>query len=327
VRAVIHLAPPGSIEAYYQEVGRAGRDGEDAIGLMLLSPGDLPRRRHLIESDTSGPPPGPETVQHQWGLFLELMRLAEGESCHHDAILRYFGDEEETLSGCGRCNVCLRAAAGGPDQQDFDPDQVALIVRKALSGVARVHGQYGLSAAVALLRGVNDPRLERRQLDRTSTFGVLSDFPEIWLTRLLRRCITRGWVDFFGGDRPVVALTQEGIEAMRGERMIRLPLPPRSIPGLKEAKRPAAAAGNGAIAAEDLDINQQRLFEALRSHRLDVAREQGVPPYIVASDRSLREIALLRPKDLESLQGASGIGPLKAERYGEGLLAVVRECP
>ncbi|MDG2334858.1 MAG: ATP-dependent DNA helicase [Myxococcota bacterium] len=323
VRAVIHLAPPGSIEAYYQEVGRAGRDGQDAVGLMILSPGDMPRRRHLIESDASGAIPSPEAVQHKWSLFLELMRFAEGGSCRHDAILRYFDDEDETLAGCGRCDVCRHFEAGGDASQDFDDEAVSLIVRKALSGVARIHGQFGLSAAVALLRGVADPRLERQGLHQTTTFGVLAEFGDDWLTRLLRRCVTAGWVDFFGGDRPVAALTEDGIAAMKGERPTRLLLPP-----LKEAGRRTSgrSRGRGSSPPEDeLDAAQGALFEALRAHRLEVARDEGVPPYVVASDRALRDIARLQPADFETLQLANGIGPNKAARYGDGLLAVVRD--
>jgi ATP-dependent DNA helicase RecQ len=148
VRAVVHLAPPGSIEAYYQEVGRAGRDGEPAVGLLLMSARDLPLRRALLERGAEdGTAPAPEVVEHKWGLFLELVRWAEGGSCRHDAILRYFGDEAETLDGCGRCDVCLALAdAGTPGASDHDAEAVALIVRKALSGVARVHGRFGLAA-------------------------------------------------------------------------------------------------------------------------------------------------------------------------------------
>ena len=325
VRAVVHLAPPGSVEAWYQEVGRAGRDGADSIGLMLLSPGDMPRRRHLIESDLLGTP-DPEVVKHRWGLFLELMRLAEGGSCRHDAVLRYFGDEEETLAGCGRCDVCERIGRGEAEEE-ADPEEAQLIIRKALSGVARVHDRFGLAAAVALLKGKSDDRLQRDGLERVSTFGILDAYSEEWLTRLLRRCVTAGWVDFLGGDRPVVALTEEGIAVMRGERPARLLLPPRQRAGrLTERTRSTRRAGSSPPpSAAELDPAARNLFEALRGHRLEVARQEGVPPYVIASDRTLREIAELRPMDRQALQMVHGIGQKKAERYGPGLLAVVLE--
>jgi ATP-dependent DNA helicase RecQ len=201
VRAVIHLGPPSSIEAYYQEVGRAGRDGADALGLLLISARDLPLRRALIERGSEGATPDPVVVEHKWGLFLELIRWAEGGTCRHDAILRYFGDEAETLDGCGRCDVCL---ALGSDTAVQDPEAVRLIARKALSGVARVHSRFGLQTAVALVHGDPDERLQRAGLTATPTFGNLREHSAEWLTRLLRRCVTAGWVSFSGGDRPVV---------------------------------------------------------------------------------------------------------------------------
>ncbi|MAI80932.1 MAG: recombinase RecQ [Deltaproteobacteria bacterium] len=324
VRAVVHLAPPGSIEAYYQEVGRAGRDGEDALGLMLVSPGDMARRRFLTQSDSHGEESESEAARHRWGLFLELMRFAEGGSCRHDAVLRYFGDEEETLSGCGRCDVCLRLAGEGDASEDYDPEQVSLVIRKALSGVARIHGRYGLSAAVALLRGKSDPRIERRGLHHTSTFGILDQFDEEWITQLLRRCITAGWLDFFGGEKPVIALTENGIAVMKAERPARLLLPPLSRPGRTRSR---ARGPDSTHTADVMDPADTTLFEALRNHRLEVAREEHIPPYRVASDRALRDIARLRPEDRLNLQLANGIGPNKAERYGDGLLEIVRRHP
>jgi ATP-dependent DNA helicase RecQ len=324
VRCVAHLAPPGSVEAYYQEVGRAGRDGADAVGLLLISPGDLAQRRALLERDAEAP--DSELLRHKWNLFLELMRWAEGGSCRHDAILRYFGDEEETLAGCGRCDVCLSLA----DADAPDAETTTLTVRKALSAVARIHGRFGLSAASKLLRGDADERLERAGLDRTPTFGVLAERSEEWLLRLLRRCVTAGWVDFHGGDRPVAVLTEEGTGVMRAERPARLLLPPAVTPrAARSAAQPAARGARRAQpkapASDALDGAGRELFEALRHHRLEVARAEGVPPYVVATDRALRDIAALRPSNPAELEQAHGIGPAKVSRYGTGLLAVVRQ--
>jgi ATP-dependent DNA helicase RecQ len=320
VRAVVHLGPPSSLEAYYQEVGRAGRDGAPALGLLLVSSRDLPLRRALIERGSEGAAPDPAVVEHKWGLFLELMRWAEGGSCRHDAILRYFGDEAETLHGCGRCDVCRALVDPG---EAHDADAVTLIVRKALSGVARVHGRFGLQTAVALIHGDADERLDRSGLASTQTFGNLREHPPEWLTRLLRRCVTAGWVSFTGAERPVVTLTEEGRAVMKGEHPARLLLPAardaaRAASAPRPKRRPAPS--------DELDSQGQALFEALRAWRLAVAREEAMAPFMVASDRTLRDIARLRPRTLDELAMAYGIGRHKAERYGLAVLRVVSEA-
>jgi ATP-dependent DNA helicase RecQ len=328
VRAVIHLAPPSSIEAYYQEVGRGGRDGQPAHGLMLSSAQDLPLRRFLIERGAGeGFEPKPEVVEHKWNLFLELMRWADGGSCRHDAILRYFGDEAETLHGCGRCDVC-QSIDQGDEQND---EEAAMIVRKALSGVARIHGRFGLQTAVKLLAGKSDERLSQLGLDRVRTFGALSSFSEERLVALLRRCVTAGFVSFAGADRPVVLLTADGVAAMKGERPIRILVPsePKKRGRRERAERGGGAAKSGSgkgrveVALDQLDPQAEALFAALRAHRMTVAKTEGVPPYVVASDRTLRELCILRPKTRGDLLAVHGIGAAKADRYGEGLLKVV----
>ena len=319
VRAVIHLAPPGSIEAYYQEVGRAGRDGLDALGVLCTSPSDLPLRRRLIELPNDGVRPDPARVQHKWSMFLELMRWAEGGTCRHDAILRYFGDEAETLAGCGRCDNCTALDEPG----EADAAETAIVVRKALSAAARTHRRFGLQAAVKLLAGTPDPRLERSGLASTKTFGALAGKNEEWLLALLRRCVTAGWIDFTTDERPVVLLTPAGKAVLFAQGAVRFLLPPEHS---ERARARSAASGSRKRRQVVVSTNPEdtALFEALRARRLELARAEGMPPYVVASDRTLRELAEVRPVSIAQLHGIYGIGPAKAARYGEALLDVVK---
>ena len=153
--------------------------------------------------------------------------------------------------------------------------------------------------------------------------------PEEWLQRLLRRCVTAGWVEFEGGDRPVALLSEEGRLVMLGKRAVRMRLPEeRGARGRSAGARPASGESRvetQSATGEVMDETAQAIFEALRSHRLKLAQAAGVPPYVVASDRALREIALLQPNTREELQEAHGIGPAKVRKYGDGLMAVVAE--
>ncbi|MCC7198466.1 MAG: ATP-dependent DNA helicase RecQ [Gammaproteobacteria bacterium] len=323
VRAVIHLGPPGSVEAYYQEVGRAGRDGEDAVGLMCWTQQDLPLRRRLLERPIDDMPPEPEVVEHKWNLFLELIRWAEGGSCRHDAILRYFGDEAETLAGCGRCDVCTTL-----DTAEHDAADTTLLARILLSGVARLGGRFGLKQVVRLLHGEPEERLERMGLTQVPTFGRLREHSQEWIQRALSRCVTAGWVAFSGDERPVVRLTEDGAAVMRGERPARWLPPPATRPAAVGARAPRTARGSRPAAALDeaaLDATGERVFNALRAMRHELARAQGVPAYVIAHDRTLRELARLRPQDAAGLRQVPGLGPQKVERYGQSFLAVIAD--
>jgi ATP-dependent DNA helicase RecQ len=179
-----------------------------------------------------------------------------------------------------------------------------------------------MGAVGKLLRGESDPRLERAGLEHVSTFGVLAEHRAAWLTRVLRRCVTAGFVGLRGEERPVVVLTEAGRRVMRAE------LPPRIVLPSLRPERPAPRGGSrrGVAAADPrAEPGERALFDALRAHRLEVSRSLGVPPYVVAHDRTLHGLARLRPRTREDLLRVDGIGPAKAERFGEGFLSVVRQ--
>ena len=315
VRAVIHRSPPDSVEAYYQEVGRAGRDGLEAVGLLLLRAADIPRRKALIEGDGSSPR---EWVEHKWSMFRDLLRWAEGGTCRHDAILRYFGDEAETLHGCGRCDVCRRLADGS----DEDPGRTAEIVNATLTAASAVDQRLGFKAAVKLLRGEQDERLERYGLTGSRAFGALSEHPEAWVNLLLQRCISAGWVDFTEGEYQLITITQTGRAVLAGRRPATLVLPPTEAPRGGKAKR-RRGPSTAAPGAETVPGFASR-FEALRAWRLNRARQDAVPAFVVASDRALEDIASTNPASDSELSLCYGIGPKKIDLYGGEILAVLR---
>ena len=324
IRAVIHVNAPGSIEAYYQEVGRAGRDGAPAHGLLMASTADFGLRKRLIGSLRSdGTPPDPEHVKRQWRLFLDLMRYVEAGSCRHDTILRYFEDEVEALGGCGNCDVCARLGkvAETRDDEPAVSAEDALIVRKALQGVAEARRRAGLIAIAEMLAGSRNRRVEQLGLLYREAHGLLADRPRPWILALLRRCMTAGLVDVTAGDFPVPYLTPAGLAAMRDQRPIRLLLPPQQT-AAPPAPRPKRTSP---VPSTDLDPAVNDLFQQLRAARLEKAREAGVPAYCICHDRTLMEIAIHQPTTPTDLAEIHGMGPVKLEAHGGWILEAVRE--
>jgi len=324
IRIVVHAQAPGSVEAYYQEVGRAGRDGQPAHGLLLTSSGDLGLRRRLI-GFSSGTDPGavadPEHVQQQWRLFLDLMRYVEAGSCRHDFILRYFGDERETLGGCGHCDVCERLEQRGDEAASrVASDKEALLVRKALAGVARNQGRAGLTAVSEMLHGTDNERLRRLGLTELSTHGLLKDHPKAWVLALLRRTVTAGLVDLTTGEFPIPYLTGPGIATMKGEEPVRVLAPPADAGGPSGAK---AKRERRRLVKELPDEIDASLFKSLRATRLDIARAKGVPAYLICHDRTLIEMAANKPTSMEALAEIYGMGPARIESYGAPFLKAV----
>lgn len=331
IRTVIHVQPPSSIEAYYQEVGRAGRDGDQAFGLLLCSGADISLRRRLVTMGSEGSAADPVLAARAWGLFRELLRYLDARTCRHDFVLRYFGDEQETLGGCGHCDVCLALdGASGDDASAATAasEEATLIVRKALSAVARAQKRAGLVAISEMLKGVDSEKTRKFGFTGLSTFGLLRERSPEWIVALLRALLAAGWIDLTTSDHPVPYLTRAGAEVMKGEAPAKILLPsePRAHSrGGRSRSRSSSSSSSTPRAAPVLDQAAQPIFERLRAHRAEIAKSRGVPAYVVALDRTLVEMAQVRPKTTDQLLMLHGMGPARAEQYGEGFLRVLSE--
>jgi len=324
------VQPPSSIEAYYQEVGRAGRDGAEAWGLLLCSGADIGLRRRLVTTSGDGSMASAELAARAWALFRELLRYLDARTCRHDFILRYFGDEQELLGGCGHCDVCAAVDQATTDESEGESPEAeatATVVRMALSAVARARQRAGLGAIVEMLRGVDGERTRRFGFTELSTFGLLRDRSPGWVADLMRGLLAAGWIDLTPTDHPVPLLTRAGVEAMRATGPLRFALPVErtsSRPRKAGVGGPAAGGRSASKGLELLDAQSRDRFEKLRAHRAQMAKARGVPAYVVALDRTLLEMATRTPRSRAELLEVFGMGPARVEAYGDGFLDALR---
>ncbi|MFC6487101.1 DNA helicase RecQ [Nitratireductor sp. GCM10026969] len=299
VRFVLHLDLPGSIEAYYQETGRAGRDGLPAEALLLYGYDDIALRRRFI--DESEAPEQRKRMERQ--KLDALLGLTETGRCRREMLLDYFGDAH---ARCGNCDNCEAPPAL------FDATVSAL---KALSCIYRTGERFGQAYIVSVLLGAEDERIARFGHDRISTYGIGSEHDARQWRSILRQLVAHGLVSVDLAGHGGLSISQKGRDFLREKPQLMLRGPKQRQ---RKDKSAAARAASGAVPAE-----AQALFEALREKRLELARAQGVPPYVIFHDKTLAEIAAARPADRQALSAISGIGAAKLERYGDVFLNVV----
>ena len=305
VRYVFHVDLPGSVESYYQEIGRAGRDGEPAEAFMLYGLGDIRMRRKFIEDEDAG-----EDRKRRENKRLDaLLGYCEAPDCRRVTLLDYFGEPAEA---CGNCDVCLDPGERIDGTED---------ARKVLSAVWRSGQRFGAAHVIDILRGTETERIVRTGHHRLPTFGVGAARQKTEWLSLIRQMVATGLLRLDIAGYGGIATTDKGRALLRGEGVFRYradtvarasaaPPKPRAAP---ESERPLAD-------------EETVLLGALKELRLRIARERGVPAYVVFSDRSLIDMARRRPRTVDDFADVHGVGAAKLQIYAEPFLAAIADA-
>ena len=304
VRFVAHLDLPASMEAYYQETGRAGRDGQPADAWMLYSLSDVVSMRKLLDQSE-----GDEAFKHIQRQKLEaLLGYCEAVECRREGLLGYFGEKYPApCSNCDNCNGTVEAWDG------------SIAAQKALSCVYRTGQRFGAAYLTDVLIGNPNPRILTLRHDRIKTFGAGNELSRQEWRSVFRQLLAAGMLNVNLGTISGYRLTEKSWPVLKGERKVRLRKDPRLPVNEKIKKAPAKRK------AACLSDHDRPLFEKLRRLRLDIAKELGVPSFVVFHDKTLMEMAANPPKNREEFLAISGVGEVKAERFGDAFLKVINE--
>lgn len=289
VRFVIHAQIPGSLEAYYQEAGRAGRDGLPSDAILLFRPQDIQIQHFFI--DQSEMDEAYKKTEYQ--KLQEMTQYANTPMCLQRFILRYFGDLSD--EDCGRCSNCL-------DQRELQ--DITVEAQKVLSCVVRLHSNFGKSIGAQVLTGANTQRIRQLNLQELSTYGLMRGSSQKNVSGLIDYLTAAGFLKATAGQYPVLQLTQTGADVLRGNT--------------KVARKQAVKAQRSLPENDDL-------FEKLRALRMALATEQAVPPFVIFSDKALHEMSAQRPATDSEFLAVKGVGQNKLQKYGEQFMAVIRD--
>lgn len=296
VRFVIHGDLPKNIESYYQETGRAGRDGEPAHCLLLFRNGDIPKARIFINRMTDDGERRVASCQ-----LNEMIRFASVNVCRRRQLLAYF-DESYTQENCGACDVCT---------DTVERVNASTEAQMVMSAIARTQERFGVNQIVDIVTGADTQQIRQRRLNRIKTYGVGRDKPKRHWRRIVDELIAQECISRTEDDYPVLRLTDKGRQVLSGKKAF-FAIKPVEI-------RPPRAHGLGEA------VQNPDLFEELRRLRRELARLRSIPPYVVFSDKTLHEMARRLPGSLDEMRTVNGVGDVKLDEYGTSFLNVIQQ--
>lgn len=295
VRFVVHYDLPKNIEGYYQETGRAGRDGLPSEALLLFGAQDMVMARRLVENSEN-----PEQKRIEIHKLNSMVAFAEALTCRRRVLLHYFGEELE--EDCGNCDLCFEP----PERYDATED-----AQKALSCVYRVGQRFGMRHVIEVLRGLDSERIRKLRHNELSTYGIGKERSDAEWSSLLRQLIHRGYLTQDIANYSVLQLTELARPLLKGESRLELAKPRLKESGQRKRKRSVEVAAEG---------RDEWLFEQLRTLRRELADEEGIAPFMVFGDAALTQMAIHQPRDRVAFLEINGVGEKKLEKYGARFL-------